>query len=118
MQITFVTEHDDAFPVEIDPDMKLQDVMALLEAEVSHRTISPASSSFNCATRHVVRYSYIRAEHFTRRAGAQPAIGNDERPRCDKQCHAAARAKKALWQREVGSHNTVLFIPANGLYRP
>lgn len=39
MQITFVT-NTDTFPINIDPDMKLQDVQALLEAEVSALLVS------------------------------------------------------------------------------
>ena len=65
MRITFVTDHGDTFPVEIDPDMKLQDVKALLEAEVSHWIISRESPSFDCATRGTVRYSCTRTVHFT-----------------------------------------------------
>ena len=35
MKITFVTELGETFSVEIDPSMELENVMALLEAEVS-----------------------------------------------------------------------------------
>lgn len=34
MQITFVTEVGDSYPLEIDPNMELENIMALLEAEV------------------------------------------------------------------------------------
>ena len=34
MELTFVTELGQTFVVEIDPNMQLEDVMALLEAEV------------------------------------------------------------------------------------
>lgn len=35
MKLTFVTDLGQSFVVEIDPDMELENVMALLEAEVS-----------------------------------------------------------------------------------
>ena len=34
MELTFITELGQTFVVEIDPNMQLEDVMALLEAEV------------------------------------------------------------------------------------
>jgi len=34
MELTFVTELGQTFTVEIDPNMELENVMALLEAEV------------------------------------------------------------------------------------
>jgi hypothetical protein len=34
MKITFVTDLGEVFPVEIDPNMELESVMALLQAEV------------------------------------------------------------------------------------
>ena len=50
MRITFATDTGDSFSVEIDPDMKLQDVKALLEAEVSHQVISREP--------YLIRYTY------------------------------------------------------------
>jgi len=35
MQLTFVTDLGQSYAVDIDPDMELENVMALLEAEVS-----------------------------------------------------------------------------------
>lgn len=35
MQVTFVTDLGQTYAVDIDPDMELENVMALLEAEVS-----------------------------------------------------------------------------------
>jgi hypothetical protein len=37
MQITFVTDIGEAFSLELDPNMEMENVMALLEAEVSAR---------------------------------------------------------------------------------
>jgi len=39
MKITFVTDLGEAFAVEIDPSMELENVMALLEAEVRFQII-------------------------------------------------------------------------------
>ncbi|KAF8138766.1 hypothetical protein EV363DRAFT_1069030, partial [Boletus edulis] len=51
MQITFVTDMDETYTVEIDPDMKLQDVQALLEAEsgipISEQVISQDGRELN-----------------------------------------------------------------------
>jgi hypothetical protein len=43
MQLTFVTDLGQSYAVDIDPDMELENVMALLEAEVSRllSTIQP-----------------------------------------------------------------------------
>ena len=35
MELTFYTDIGEAFQIEIDPNMELENVMALLEAEVS-----------------------------------------------------------------------------------
>lgn len=43
MELTFVTDFGDSFVVEIDPNMELENVMALLEAEVSY-----CYSPFSC----------------------------------------------------------------------
>ena len=47
MELTFVTDLGQSFVVEIDPNMELEDVMALLEAEVR-------SLSFFVSTRSLV----------------------------------------------------------------
>lgn len=39
MELTFMTEIGQTFVVEIDPNMELENVMALLEAEVSSRLL-------------------------------------------------------------------------------
>lgn len=36
MELTFVNDFGQSFVVEIDPNMELENVMALLEAEASH----------------------------------------------------------------------------------
>lgn len=63
MRLTFVTDLGQTYIVEIDPKMELENVMALLEAEVSDSRImnvspklrsflvSPASRSLNRASR-------------------------------------------------------------------
>ena len=46
MELTFLTELGQSFVVEIDPNMELENVMALLEAEVSElfsRACCPAT---------------------------------------------------------------------------
>ena len=52
MKLTFVTDLGQSFVVEIDPDMELENVMALLEAEVSL-----ALFTFVSTTCHVNLYS-------------------------------------------------------------
>lgn len=42
MELTFVTDLGDTFVVDIDPNMELEDVMALLEAEVIHPGLKAA----------------------------------------------------------------------------
>ncbi len=37
MQITFVTDVGESYALEIDPNMEMENIMALLEAEVSAR---------------------------------------------------------------------------------
>lgn len=44
MQLTFVTDLGQSYAVDIDPDMELENVMALLEAEV-RQTFHPAHNS-------------------------------------------------------------------------
>ena len=44
MELTFITELGQSFVVEIDPNMELENVMALLEAEVH----SPFSREGEC----------------------------------------------------------------------
>jgi DNA damage-inducible protein 1 len=39
MELTFLTDLGQSFVVEIDPNMELENVMALLEAEVSNRQV-------------------------------------------------------------------------------
>jgi hypothetical protein len=50
MRLTFVTDLGQTYIVEIDPKMELENVMALLEAEVSDSRIivSPKLRSFPC----------------------------------------------------------------------
>jgi hypothetical protein len=47
MQLTFVTDLGQSYAVDIDPDMELENVMALLEAEVSRLLSTPLLSSPN-----------------------------------------------------------------------
>lgn len=70
MQITFLTDVGESFSVEIDPDMKLQDVKALLEAEVSHCSHLVNITSSDARTRDTVWRTYTRASHLTRRTRA------------------------------------------------
>lgn len=41
MELTFVTDMGQTFVVDIDPSMELENVMALLEAEVRRETSRP-----------------------------------------------------------------------------
>jgi hypothetical protein len=45
MQLTFVTDLGQSYAVDIDPDMELENVMALLEAEASRLLSTPLPSS-------------------------------------------------------------------------
>ena len=40
MELTFVTDLGQSFVIEIDPNMELENVMALLEAEVRARLVA------------------------------------------------------------------------------
>jgi hypothetical protein len=55
MELTFVTDLGQSFTIEIDSKMELENVMALLEAEVSgfRRCIAQAQVSFLAASRQV-----------------------------------------------------------------
>lgn len=47
MELTFVTDLGQSFVVEIDPNMELENVMALLEAEVSIHNIPGGFSGYS-----------------------------------------------------------------------
>lgn len=51
MELTFVTDLGQSFVVEIDPNMELENVMALLEAEASRVEKS------SCTSKQLVLYS-------------------------------------------------------------
>ena len=59
MRLTFITEPGEAFVVEIDENMELESVMALLEAKVSsvHTHTLTASNTADC--RHPCRYFWV-----------------------------------------------------------
>ena len=61
MQLTFVTDLGQSYAVDIDPDMELENVMALLEAEVGH---SPLPSTYNL---HISLLFSLRTPHFSPR---------------------------------------------------
>ena len=75
MELTFVTELGESFVVEIDPNMELENVMALLEAEV--RLFSFDNLSLSSWTIFTVRYPSQRAEHLLRRARPQSSEGHN-----------------------------------------
>ncbi|KAG6378982.1 hypothetical protein JVT61DRAFT_13270 [Boletus reticuloceps] len=81
MQITFVTDMDETYTVEIDPDMKLQDVQALL-GRGEPLSVSRDSSLPSVLPRDAVRHPYIRAIHLARWARAQSTIIDDDGARC------------------------------------
>jgi hypothetical protein len=63
MQLTFVTDLGQSYTVDIDPDMELENVMALLEAEVG-RVNSPLPSAYNL---HISLLFSLPAPHFSPR---------------------------------------------------
>lgn len=60
MLLTFVNDLGQSFVVEIDPDMELENVMALLEAEVC---ISTPPYDRSLYSSWLVRYTGHRTEH-------------------------------------------------------
>ena len=64
MELTFVTDLGDSFMVEIDPNMDLESVMALLEAEV--RALLTSLLVYTERETHIVRHSSGRAKHLLR----------------------------------------------------
>jgi len=49
MELTFVNDFGQSFVVEIDPNMELENVMALLEAEVrNHSLVTNPTKVFQC----------------------------------------------------------------------
>ena len=75
MELTFVTELGESFVVEIDPNMELENVMALLEAEV--RLLSSDNLSPSSWIIFTVRYPSQRTEHLIRRARPQSYEGHN-----------------------------------------
>ena len=64
MELTFVTELGQSFVVEIDPNMELENVMALLEAEVRPLPLSapaPQTHISSLASLSASRVSRMRA---------------------------------------------------------
>ena len=60
MELTFVTDLGQSFVVEIDPNMELENVMALLEAEVS-RTVCVCANSYFSSLPSLVSRLYNKA---------------------------------------------------------
>ena len=87
MELTFLTDLGQSFVVEIDPNMELENVMALLEAEVSiypsftmmDTTISFCSLFADSLSRFSVRSTCSRAEHILRESGTHQSESYDPR---------------------------------------
>lgn len=62
MELTFVTDTGHSFVVEIDPNMELENVMALLEAEASENTLLWNLSAHH-TTQCLVRYTDKRTKY-------------------------------------------------------
>ena len=67
MKLTFMTDAGESFVVEIDSDMELENVMALLEAEVCLPCMRLMLSNLG----RTVRCTDSRTEHLFRRTGTQ-----------------------------------------------
>lgn len=67
MELTFYTDLGDSFQVEIDPNMELENVMALLEAEVSEPKhiffVLSMMLTRSLFTMFLVRYTCSRTKH-------------------------------------------------------
>ena len=61
MELTFVTDLGGTFTVEIDPNMELENVMALLEAEVRSPTDLRLSPSLPSPVRHLCPHTLMHA---------------------------------------------------------
>jgi hypothetical protein len=111
MQLTFVTDLGQSYAVDIDPDMELENVMALLEAEVSRLLstplpsspdqymsipcLSPRSSAHTMAWMvlsmildHAVEYTPQRTKHFAQRARTYRSQGYHPGAWCGRACYA------------------------------
>ena len=50
MQLIFVTDIGESYTLDVDPNMEMENIMALLEAEVSEQARSPPECSRNADT--------------------------------------------------------------------
>lgn len=64
MELTFVTDLGQSFVVEIDPNMELENVMALLEAEAGPLSFFRPTSILTRYSTMPVWYSGRRTEYF------------------------------------------------------
>lgn len=103
MELTFVNDLGQSFVVEIDPNMELENVMALLEAEVSGEHTPIARCTQGIVPHPAVRHTSKRAEHFARGPRPQQSEGDDERMR-GRGSRYASPSEEGLGCRTVGSH--------------
>lgn len=110
MELTFMTDVGQTFVVEIDPNMELENVMALLEAEVRHSLTlthpppyhSVALYLISLPSQNAVLNTRIRAIHILRRPGAEQRQSHDPRARCaGRECDAHAPPESRQCRRQV-----------------
>jgi len=94
MELTFATELGQTFSVEIDPQMELENVMALLEAEVCPLSFSRCVAQSKAFA--IVWHPRCRTKHLLRRSRADKPQGDDEPTRSARpEPHAPAPEESA-----------------------
>ncbi|KAJ6615580.1 hypothetical protein B0H10DRAFT_55131 [Mycena sp. CBHHK59/15] len=98
MELTFVTDLGQSFVIEIDPSMELENVMALLEAEVRRLSFGQVST----LTIMQVGDPCRRTKHFVQREGTRRSQVDDAGSRRQReQCDAAPATQGAKCGRKV-----------------
>jgi hypothetical protein len=95
MELTFVTDLGQSFVVEIDPNMELENVMALLEAEVRHTASKLTNNLSNSLT---VGRSHTRAEHISQWSRTKQSESDYEGVRCRRERDAYVAAESQCWR--------------------
>ena len=73
MELTFVTDMGHTFTVEIDPNMELENVMALLEAEVSTKHNDPGT---HLNTVHPVSLAFPSRQYLSGNSRSHTKVAN------------------------------------------
>jgi hypothetical protein len=66
MQLIFVTDIGESYTLDVDPNMEMENIMALLEAEVSKPSRHQSSIGPLTLWTYLVWYTSTRAEHHLR----------------------------------------------------